>query len=138
MYACWGGRAGRWFWVISVPGHPTNLDNNRTRTYCDCIRCVRCYLFNIVSLAHHISVLSPSLWETARYRLKYFLQRPSNAKQSTNHRKSVIGSGYYKFRNSYHKISYIYHYFLSAQAMAKNGKNRKMAILFADWIKKIK
>ena len=30
------------------------------------------------------SILSPSLWETARYRLKYCLKRPLNPKQPTN------------------------------------------------------
>ena len=30
------------------------------------------------------STLSPSLWETARYRLKYCLKRPLNPKQPTN------------------------------------------------------
>ena len=30
------------------------------------------------------SILSPSLWETARYRLKYCLKGPLNPKQSTN------------------------------------------------------
>ena len=30
------------------------------------------------------SPLSPSLWETARYRLKYCLKRPLNPKQPTN------------------------------------------------------
>ena len=31
------------------------------------------------------SFLSPSLWETARYRLKYCLKGPLNPKQPTNH-----------------------------------------------------
>ena len=32
----------------------------------------------------HLSFLSPSLWETARYRLKYCLKGPLNPKQPTN------------------------------------------------------
>ena len=32
----------------------------------------------------HFSVLSPSLWETARYRLKYSLKGPLSPKQPTN------------------------------------------------------
>ena len=32
--------------------------------------------FDICSLVHHFSVLSPFLWETARYRLKYGLKGP--------------------------------------------------------------
>ena len=31
------------------------------------------------------SILSPSLWETALYRLKYCLKGPLNPKQPTNH-----------------------------------------------------
>ena len=32
----------------------------------------------------HFSLLSPSLWETARYRMKYCLKGPLNPKQPTN------------------------------------------------------
>ena len=35
-------------------------------------------------LSSFLSPLSPSLWETARYRLKYCLKRPLNPKQQTN------------------------------------------------------
>ena len=35
-------------------------------------------------LIYPFSPLSPSLWETARYRLKYCLKGPLNPKQSTN------------------------------------------------------
>ena len=40
---------------------------------------------DIFSLVYHFSLLSPSLWETARYRLKYCLKGPLNQKQPTNH-----------------------------------------------------
>ena len=36
------------------------------------------------SLVYHFSFLSPSLWETARYRLKYCLKGPLSPKQPTN------------------------------------------------------
>ena len=36
------------------------------------------------TLLYPFSHLSPSLWETARYRLKYCLQGPLNPKQPTN------------------------------------------------------
>ena len=36
------------------------------------------------SLSSILSPLSPSLWETARYRLKYCLKGPLNPKQPTN------------------------------------------------------
>ena len=39
---------------------------------------------DIFSLICPFSPLSPSLWETARYRLKYCLKRPLNPKQPTN------------------------------------------------------
>ena len=35
-------------------------------------------------LSSVLSLLSPSLWETARYRLEYCLKGPSNPKQPTN------------------------------------------------------
>ena len=39
---------------------------------------------DIFSLAYHFSFLSPSLWETTRYRLKYCLKGPLSPKQPTN------------------------------------------------------
>ena len=36
------------------------------------------------TLIYPFSPLSPSLWETARYRLKYCLKGPLNPKQPTN------------------------------------------------------
>ena len=38
---------------------------------------------DLFSLIYHISFLSPSLWETARYRLKYCLKGPLSPKQPT-------------------------------------------------------
>ena len=39
---------------------------------------------DIFTLIYSFSPLSPSLWETARYRLKYCLKGPLNLKQPTN------------------------------------------------------
>ena len=39
---------------------------------------------DIFSLMYHFSFLSPSLWETAQYRLKYCLKGPLSPKQPTN------------------------------------------------------
>ena len=39
---------------------------------------------DIFSLIYHFSFLSLSLWETARYRLKYCLKGPLSPKQPTN------------------------------------------------------
>ena len=43
-------------------------------------------VFGHFSLIYLLSFLSPSLWETARYRLKYCLKGPLNPKQPTNQR----------------------------------------------------
>ena len=40
---------------------------------------------DIFTLIYLFSPLSPSLWETVRYRLKYCLKGPLNPKQPTNH-----------------------------------------------------
>ena len=65
---------------LPVPGRPTNLDYSRARAYCACSRCG----WGLFSLIYHFSFLSPSLWETARYRLKYCLKGPLSPKQPTN------------------------------------------------------
>ena len=39
---------------------------------------------DIFTLIYPFSSLSPSLWETARYRLKFCLKGPLNQKQPTN------------------------------------------------------
>ena len=39
---------------------------------------------DIFSLVYHFSLLSPSVWETTRYRLKYCLKGPLSPKQPTN------------------------------------------------------
>ena len=39
---------------------------------------------DIFTLVYPFSTLSPSLWEMARYRLKYCLKGPLNPKQPTN------------------------------------------------------
>ena len=65
---------------LPVPGRPTNLDYSRARAYCPCSRC-RWGLFGHFFSIYHFSFLSPSLWETARYRLKYCLKGPLSPKQ---------------------------------------------------------
>ena len=39
---------------------------------------------DIFSVVYHFSLLSPPLWETVLYRLKYCLKGPLNLKQPTN------------------------------------------------------
>ena len=45
---------------------------------------------DIFSLIYPFSPLSPSLWETARYRLKYCLKGPLNPEQPTNWQESYL------------------------------------------------
>ena len=45
---------------------------------------------DIFTLIYPFSPLSPSLWETARYRLKYCLKGPLNPKQPTNQRYELL------------------------------------------------
>ena len=48
---------------------------------------------DIFTLIYPFSSLSPSLWETARYRLKYFLKGPLNPKQPTNQLTKSLSKG---------------------------------------------
>ena len=45
---------------------------------------------DIFTLLYHFSPLSPSLWETVRYRLKYCLKGPLNPKQPTNQSRTIM------------------------------------------------
>ena len=45
---------------------------------------------DIFTLIYPFSFLSPSLWETARYRLKYCLKGPLSPKQPTNQLKQAV------------------------------------------------
>ena len=45
---------------------------------------------DIFSLVYHFLFLSPSLWETARYRRKYCLKGPLSPKQPTNQSVNVL------------------------------------------------
>ena len=62
---------------------PTYLDLSRARAYSACCRCgwgcLDVFLSSIIPL-----FLSPSLWETARYRLKCCLKGPLRPNQPTN------------------------------------------------------
>ena len=52
---------------------------------------------DIFTLIYPFSLLSPSLWETARYRLEYCLKGPLNPKQSIKCR-GVLQFGYSRAR----------------------------------------
>ena len=68
---------------LPVPGRPTYLYYSRARAYCACSGCGWGWFGHFFS---HLSFsfLSPSLWETARYRLKYCLKGPLSPTQPTN------------------------------------------------------
>ena len=68
---------------LPVPGRPTYLDPSRARAYALAVG-VGGGCLDIFSLIYPFSFLSPSLWETARYRLKYCLKGPLRPKQPTN------------------------------------------------------
>ena len=68
---------------LPVPGTSYNFDYSRARAYCARSRCGWGCL-DIFTLIYLFSPFSPSLWETARYRLKYCLKGPLNPKQPTN------------------------------------------------------
>ena len=79
-----GGRVARWCWVNfqcrgvlliwnRIGQGPTALAVGAGGGYLD-----------IFSLIYHFSFISPSLWETARYRLKYCLKGPLSPNQPIN------------------------------------------------------
>ena len=89
----WGWSGGAKVLVkLPVPGRPTHLEYSRARAYCACSRC-GWGLFGHFSLLYHFSFLSPFLWETARYRLKYCLKGPLSPKQPTNYLFFLLLSG---------------------------------------------
>ena len=88
----WGWSGGaKVLGKLLVPGRPTNLDYSRAGAYCACNRW-GWGLFGHFSLIYHFSFPSPSLWETARYRLKYCLKGPLNPEQPTNHGRVVTAA----------------------------------------------
>ena len=71
---------------LQVPGHPTfwiTLGQGSTVLTVLAVGAGGGCLV-IFTLIYPFSPLSPSLWETARYRLKYCLKGPLNPKQPTN------------------------------------------------------
>ena len=74
---------------LPVPGRPTILITvGQGRTALAVGAGGGC--LDIFTLIYHFSSLSPSLWETARYRLKYCLKGPLNPKQPTKNPWVVI------------------------------------------------
>ena len=75
---------------LPVPGRPAYLAYSRARAYYACSRCGLGGCLDIFSLVYHFSFLSPSPWETARYRLKYCIKGPLNPKQPTTNQQ-ILG-----------------------------------------------
>ena len=73
---------------LPVPGRPTRLVTVGQGPTALAVGAGRGWL-DISTLIYPFSSLSPSLWETARYRLKYCLKGPLNPKQPTNQSKEV-------------------------------------------------
>ena len=68
---------------VQVPGRPTIwIIVGQGRTVLAVSAGGGC--LDIFSLVYHFSILIPSLWETARYRLKYCLKGPLSPNQPTN------------------------------------------------------
>ena len=73
----------RWCWVkLPVPGRPTIWMIVGQGPIALAVG-VGGGSLDIFTLLYPFSLLSPSLWETARYRLKYCLKGPLNQKQPT-------------------------------------------------------
>ena len=72
---------------LPVPGRPIYLDYSRARAYCACSRCGWGVVWTF--FLYPFSSLSPSLWETARYRLKYCLKGPLNPKQQQQQQQPI-------------------------------------------------
>ena len=66
---------------LPVQGASYNLDDSRARAYCACSRCGWGLFGHFDSPLSFFS--SSSLWEMARYRLKYCLKGPLTTKQPT-------------------------------------------------------
>ena len=60
---------------LQVPGRPANLDYSKARASV-LAESAGGGCLDIFSLIYHFSYLSPSIWQTARYRLQYCLKGP--------------------------------------------------------------
>ena len=73
------------------PGRPTSLDKSRARPTALAVGAGGGRL-DIFTLVYPFSALTPSLWETTRYRLKYCL-KGSLSPKTTNQPKSKVQNG---------------------------------------------
>ena len=75
----WGSGVGMVLGKLPVPGRPTNLDDSIALAVGASEGCS-----DIFSLVYHFSTLSPSLWETFQYRLKYCFKGPLSPEKPIN------------------------------------------------------
>ena len=80
---------------LPVPGRPANLDYGGAIGYCACSRWG--WEFGRFSLSYRFSLLSPSLWEMARYRLKHCLKGPLSPSQPANQPSNLFIVSYWIF-----------------------------------------
>ena len=73
---------------------------------------------DIFTLIYPFSPLSPSLWETARYRLKYCLKGPLNPKQPTNQNEEEAG-----FRAGRNTIEQIFNHRILCEKYLQHQQN---------------
>ena len=102
-----GGRVVRWCWVnfqcrgvlliwIKVGQGPTALAVGAGGD-----------VWTLFSLVYHFSFLFPSLWETARYRLKYCLKGPLSPNQPTNQIFTSDHQNRYSCQNMCEPLTYL-------------------------------
>ena len=84
-----GGGGAMVLGKLPMPGRPTHLDHSKARPTALSVGAGGGCL-DIFSLVYYFSLLSPSLWETARYRLKYCLKRTLSPKQPTNQPTEIL------------------------------------------------
>ena len=120
----WGGRVVRWCWVnfqcrgvlliwLRVGQGPTEVAVGAGGGCLD-----------IFSLIYHFSFRSPSLWETARYRLKYCLKGPLSPKTTNQPTcKNITGNGVAAGCQLFYRK--IYGYFLQCIKEAKMNKHTR-------------
>ena len=68
---------------LSVPGRPIDLNTVEQGPTVLAVGAGGGFV-DFCFLVYHFCLLSPSLWETARYRLKHCLKGPLSPKQPTN------------------------------------------------------
>ena len=73
-------------WAVGLAGASYNLVDSRARAYC----ATGGGYLDSFTLIYPFSPVSPSLWKTARYRLKYCLKGPLSPKQPTNQSKDCM------------------------------------------------